>query len=68
MVVTRGGEAIGKARISSVEPSTSIADLIPGSFRKGVSVQPGDVVVYEGSRGRPNTLTTPAPGGALPQP
>lgn len=68
MVVTRGGEAIGKARITSVEPSTSIADLIPGSFRKGVSVQPGDVVVYEGSRGKPNTLATPAPGGALPQP
>jgi hypothetical protein len=67
MVVTRGGEAIGKARITSVEPSTSIADLIPGSFRKGVSVQPGDVVVYEGSRGKPNTLATPAPGGALPQ-
>lgn len=50
MVVTRGGEVIGKSRITSVEPSTSIADLIPGSFRKGVSVQPGDVVVYEGAR------------------
>jgi hypothetical protein len=67
MVVTRGGEAIGKLRITAVEPSTSIADIIPGSFRKGVSVQPGDVVVYEGSRARPNTLANPGPGAPLPQ-
>jgi small-conductance mechanosensitive channel len=67
MVVTRDGRAIGKARITSVEPSTAIADLIPGSFARGVTVQPGDVVVYEGSRARPNTLATPGPGAPLPQ-
>jgi SMC interacting uncharacterized protein involved in chromosome segregation len=50
MLVTRGGEAIAKARISSVEPSTSIADIIPGSVREGVTVQPGDNVIYEGER------------------
>ena len=50
MLVMRGGEAIGKAKISSVEPSTSIADLVPGSVRKGITVQPGDTVVYEGQR------------------
>ncbi len=65
MVVTRSGQAIGKARITSVEPSTSIADLIPGTFRKGVTVQPGDVVVYEGSRAKANTLSGPGP--ELPQ-
>ncbi|MEA3213497.1 MAG: hypothetical protein QOE70_6554 [Chthoniobacter sp.] len=62
MIVTRGGEAIGKARITSVEPSTSIADLVPGSVRKGVSVQPGDVVIYEGPRNRP--IAPAGPGGA----
>ncbi len=50
LIVLRGGEAIAKAKISSVEPSTSIADVVPGSLRKGLSVQPGDTVVYEGER------------------
>ncbi len=63
MVVTRGGRVIGKTRITSVEPSTSIADVIPGSFAKGVSIQPGDVVVYEGARAKSNALSNPGPAG-----
>ncbi len=66
MIVTRGGEAIGRVRITSIEPSTSIADIIPGSVRRGVTVQPGDAVVYEGPRSKPNALGAPAPGGAVP--
>jgi len=62
MLVVRGGEPIAKVRISSVEPSTSIADIIPGSVRRGVSVQPGDNVVYEG-RG---SATTMPPAGSAP--
>lgn len=63
MIVTRGGEQIARARITSVEPSTSIADILPGSVRKGLTVQPGDTVVYEGPRGKSgNSLTAPAPG------
>lgn len=50
MLVLRGGEPIGKAKISSVEPSTSIADIVPGSVPEGYTVQPGDTVVYEGQR------------------
>ncbi len=50
MIVMRGGEAIAKAKITSVEPATSIADIIPGSVRRGVTVQPGDTVLYEGQR------------------
>ncbi len=50
MLVLRGGEPIGKAKISSVEPSTSIADIVPGSVAVGYTVQPGDTVVYEGQR------------------
>lgn len=50
MLVLRGGQPIGKAKITSVEPSTSIADIVPGSVPEGYSVQPGDTVVYEGPR------------------
>ena len=48
MLVLRGGEPIAKARVSSVEASTSIADILQGSVRRGVTVQPGDTVVFEG--------------------
>ena len=60
MLVLRGGEPIAKARISSVETSQSIADILPGSVRKGVTVQPGDNVVFEGTRGA--AAAQPAPG------
>ena len=58
MIVLRGGEPIAKARITSVEASQSIADILPGSVRKGVTVQPGDTVVFEGTR----AAAQPAPG------
>ena len=48
MVVTRGGQMIAKVRVKTVEPSSSIADVIPSSVARGQSVQPGDSVVYEG--------------------
>lgn len=66
MIVTRGGEAIGRVRITSIEPSTSIADIVPGSVRKGVTIQPGDAVVYEGPRTKSNALAAPAPDVAAP--
>lgn len=68
MIVTRGGEPIGRVRITSIEPSTSIADIVPGSVRRGVTVQPGDSVVYEGPRTKSNALAAPAPGTAAAQP
>jgi len=49
MLVLRGGTLIGKIRVSSVEPSTAIGDIITSSLERGVQVQPGDVVVYGGS-------------------
>ncbi|HYR59472.1 MAG TPA: hypothetical protein VEO95_12615 [Chthoniobacteraceae bacterium] len=64
MIVTRGGEPIGRVRITSIEPSTSIGDIVPGSVRRGVSVQPGDAVIYEGPRNKPNPVTSPAPNAA----
>ena len=48
LVVRRGGQMIGKVKVTSVEPSTSIADIVPGSVPKGMSVQPGDSVIFEG--------------------
>lgn len=49
MLVVRGGTLIGKIRISSVEPSTAIGDIITSSLARGVQVQPGDTVIYAGN-------------------
>jgi len=48
LVVSRGGQAIGKLRISNIESNQSIADIVTGSFVGGSYVQPGDDVVYTG--------------------
>ena len=49
MLVLRGGSLIGKIRISTVEPTTSIGDIVSSSLPRGVEVQPGDTVVYAGN-------------------
>ena len=49
MLVFRDGTVIGKIRVSTVEPSTAIGDIVTGSLARGVQVQPGDVVVYAGT-------------------
>jgi flagellar biosynthesis chaperone FliJ len=49
MILKRGNSEIGKVRITSVEPSTSVADIVPGSLARGVRVQPGDRVIFQGS-------------------
>ncbi|MDQ3199948.1 MAG: hypothetical protein ABIR38_08765 [Chthoniobacterales bacterium] len=49
LLVMRQGALIGKLRISSVEPTTSIGDIISNSLARGVQVQPGDTVIYAGS-------------------
>ncbi|MEI6349655.1 MAG: hypothetical protein WCP06_00955 [Verrucomicrobiota bacterium] len=48
-VVKRGSSMIAKLRITSVEPSTAIADIVRGSGPKGTAVEPGDVVIFGGS-------------------
>ena len=48
MLIKRGSQLIGKVRITSVEPSTSIADIVANSVRSGMAVQPGDTVIYTG--------------------
>jgi len=48
MLVRRGDRMIGKVRVTSVERSNSIADIVSGSVPTGVSIQAGDVVIYSG--------------------
>jgi multidrug efflux pump subunit AcrA (membrane-fusion protein) len=50
MVVTRSGAMVGKIKVTTVEPSTAIADVLPGTLARGDSVQPGDTVIYQGDR------------------
>ncbi len=47
MLIKRGNQLIGKVRVTSVEPSTSIADIVVNSVPRGVSIQPGDNVIYQ---------------------
>jgi small-conductance mechanosensitive channel len=49
MLVKRGGQLLGKVRITSVEPSTSIADIVANSVPSGLTIQPGDSVIYTSS-------------------
>jgi len=60
LLVTRGGQTIGKVRIINVETSQSVADIIPSSFARGVYVQPGDEVIYTGED---KVREEPAPAG-----
>jgi ABC-type transporter Mla subunit MlaD len=47
MLVKRGNQLMGKVRITSVEPSTSIADIVANSVPRGLTIQPGDHVIYQ---------------------
>jgi len=49
MVIFRGDRMVARVKVTSVEPSTSIADIIPGSGSHDVRVMPGDRVVYGGA-------------------
>ena len=46
LIIKRGGNLVGRLRVTSVEPSTSIADIQAGSVPKGSFVQPGDIVIF----------------------
>lgn len=47
LLVTRSGRLLAKLAISQLEANRTIADIIPGSARKGVSLRPGDQVILE---------------------
>lgn len=50
MLVQRDGQYLGKIRVTSVEPSTSIADILVRTVPRGLSVMPGDRVIYQALR------------------
>ena len=47
LLVKRGTQLIGKVRVTSVEPSTSIADIVANSVPEGATISPGDDVIYQ---------------------
>ncbi len=49
LLLKRDGRYLGKVRVTSVEPSTSIADIVANSVPAGIAVQPGDSVIYQSS-------------------
>jgi Skp family chaperone for outer membrane proteins len=49
LLLKRDGRYLGKVRVTSVEPSTSIADIVANSVPAGIAVQPGDRVIYQSS-------------------
>jgi predicted RNase H-like nuclease (RuvC/YqgF family) len=49
LLVKRGNRFLGKVRITSVEPSTSIADIVANSMPQGVMITPGDNVIFQGN-------------------
>ncbi len=60
MIVTRGSGMVGKVRITSVEPSQSIADIVPNSTPPGLTIQRGDRVIYAGGSEEPQPGSTAA--------
>ena len=68
LIVTRDGQAIGKVKITNVEASQSVADVVPGSFLKGVYVEPGDRVIYTGEDKVRVEEPEAAPVGNAPSP
>ncbi len=45
LLVKRGTTSIGRVKITSVEPASSIADIIPASGVPGLTIRPGDEVI-----------------------
>ena len=48
LVVRRGPTLVAKLRVTSVEPATSVADIVSTSLPQGMHVMPGDRVIYSG--------------------
>lgn len=60
LFVMRGGQMVARLKVTSVEPRTAIADIVPGTLARNNSVQPGDSFVFAGYKGlTPPGLTGP---------
>ena len=49
VVIFRGKQLVARAKVTSVEPATSIANIIPGEGSRDFHVLPGDRVIYSGT-------------------
>lgn len=47
LLVTRSGRLLAKLEITQLEANRTIADIIPGSAKKGVTLRAGDQVILE---------------------
>ena len=50
LLIQRGGKYLGKVRVTSVESSTAIADILQRTVPRGLTVMPGDNVIYQAQR------------------
>ena len=79
--VKRNGEVIGQVRVTNVEQSRAVADILKGSLTEGITVQVGDSVAvsrlssssqWQLNQQAVKPAATPAapgaPGGAAPAP
>lgn len=48
ITMKRGSQILGEAKVTSVEPLTSVADLVMKSIPKGITIQSGDSILYQG--------------------
>ncbi len=48
LLVKRGDALVARLQVTTVDPSTAIANIVPGSLPKGSFVRPGDVVIFSG--------------------
>ncbi|MDP0490990.1 MAG: hypothetical protein Q7Q71_08085 [Verrucomicrobiota bacterium JB023] len=44
LIVSRGGRVIGRLKVDSIEPTQTIADIVPDSVKPGQRILPGDKV------------------------
>lgn len=49
MIVKRGPEMVGKVRITKVNNSSAVADIVANSVPAGVTIQPYDHVIFQAS-------------------
>jgi len=63
VLVKRGRTLVGRLKVTSVDPSTSIADVVPGSIPRGDFIRPGDTVIFSGSTTHEQQGNV-APGGS----
>lgn len=47
LLVTRGGQTVGKLSIVSVQGERTVANIVPETLSEGMSISPGDQVILE---------------------